>query len=641
MAARIQILHGELPSSFGFKEGELYVNNSGELYFGIENSSSAMVFGSKFSGIEGSINSLNDSMNSAFSQFGIIDSSINSLNTSVTSLNSMIFGTPMSIVLKTELSGLIFEGQEIKPEHFTIVSNPASIDNVCYYFDYSTYPEKDNLILDGLWSGTKDSKNYSGKFSVTIGKTVVASFGDEVANNPARIPYIAQYGDPSKFWKAGDCAPIYFEVSSSEIYDIPLTILGFNHDTVSDPLTYGKKEAGMTLGIGGTRKVRHESGSNLSPDLLVASDWKTIFGSQGSSLFNTSGTSFKTPNNGGKFWIEDSSQESPLRTFLNNQSSGFIAQLENKVYTNSSSEGKDVKPIFDAAVAVIKDNAKCWKYDSFYSNSDNTVDKFFLLSENEVFGQQRFYNISNFSNISLYYRYDGTTGTNGNTTDLNYYGQIVARIVDQNKLKNLYNNTELGISDEHKAALRKYGYFFIKYRAGEPGTLTLFIPNSYNDQDTRFLSDVSIYNSNKNYINNFRNNYGIYFPYEIVNNVEKLKMPNDVKTHYIIWKIIIDSGCTNIAPATEGEQYEFFKDKGASKFFWSKRNLTKNGTVWNFVQGDSKILLRSTDNNIQKATSSNNSSIYNSAIETSSVNYNLALATPSDTKLDIYPCFCL
>ena len=42
-------------------------------------------------------------------------------------------------------------------------------------------------------------------------------------------------------------------------------------------------------------------------------------------------------------------------------------------------------------ITVKKNNTNSWSFSTFYTNSYETKDKYFLLSESEVFGTERFY----------------------------------------------------------------------------------------------------------------------------------------------------------------------------------------------------------------------------------------------------------
>lgn len=412
----------------------------------------------------------------------------------------------------------------------------------------------------------------------------------------------------------------------TEIIQIPLTIIGFNHDQVSNPSDYGKSKAGVTISIGAPRKVRHGSSNinNLSPDLLAANEWYSIFSNYetaniANNLFKNNFTSFKSPNdfvnnNKNIFW-----SDSPLRNYLN-------TYLKDILF-------KDTNIDF---VTVDKYNVSCWSPAQFYTNSYITQDKVFLPSENEIFGRQRFYSHS--YDYPYEYRNKPLISKDG----VEYTG--AALTIDYQKLQNIAfltcfndvsNKTYLNRSIF--TYLIKHPVIFIKRFSDKYGSSSYKLYCTINGTSLApDLTPTGIFWSKETLAN-----YGINVNDEsfAINDVYCIRLP---ELNY------------SIAPAIEGEQYKLFEETGSSKFFWSTRYLeTSDGQTWTRKTGPvtSGILLRSSDNRIQNGSSPNNAMIVNSVNnESSNVNYGLGLATSittttddelKTTNLDILPCFCL
>lgn len=84
-------------------------------------------------------------------------------------------------------------------------------------------------------------------------KPVVPDIAPIFANNSwDTIAYVSKHLNPADYWNIGDVKNLNING-----VDIPIVIIGFNHDKVADSAksTYGKSVAGMTLQIGANRKT--------------------------------------------------------------------------------------------------------------------------------------------------------------------------------------------------------------------------------------------------------------------------------------------------------------------------------------------------------------------------------------------------
>ena len=601
MAARIQILHGELSSSFGFKEGELYVNNSGNLYFGIENSSSAMVFGSKFNEINSLISGLDSSKYTIGSEISL-----------------------SCIVNSSYPSGCHFEGETIKLEHFSFPSGYTT-SNTIFSFEYSEYPSSSDLTLQGIYK--KDG--IIGKFTIDIGKTTVGSFESEIASKPARVPYIAQYGDPSKFWSVGDYYNVSLQINNI-LYEIPITILDFNHDIAADPINYGKQKAGMTLGIGGTRKVKDSAPEN--PGILTAQNWYDL------------SQEFQQIING------DINKKFYRTTHIKNMGLGQTPQVKPANWGTSA-----IKQFFDridllnliginniTPITVKKNNTNSWSFSTFYTNSYETKDKYFLLSESEVFGTERFYEQSYIPKINieiLSTSDDQIFGTAGCISSgmAGVANQPELKIIDYSKLLNLiedwrHNNNSV------KPSLDQYGFMFIKRFEA-------------NNKWHVYYPSLNTNSSSPNYglISGAGDNPAQFKALTLSDLGLALKNSTESEVNYSVYIIhfinsnLLTKNAFKISCGIEGEQYEFFKSIGTSKFFWSSDNLNYNNGNWERKADITKtaILLRSTANRMQGQFCNTCVGIANSVPSSGNVSYYLTAVRSDEEQSTIYPCFCL
>lgn len=481
---------------------------------------------------------------------------------------------------------------------------------------------------------------------------------------------------------------------------LPITIIGFNHDTVSDPSTYGKQKAGITLMLGTPRTIRHGASNvvGLSPDLLAASEWKRFLGnivfvrayneikctvtitgntprkpsgvynfykdyefpwwtitapdgtedetddlspygisaveeiSEGeSAMFSlligtiedamSNDESFHTPNFVrydvdtdtliSSFW-----ETSNLRALLN--SSAFLSKLNTLLGATAYAEF--------APVAVEKYTANCWSAAQFYAAPNITSDNIFLLSENEVFGEQRFcshdydYPIKYMSEPLLY---KISTGSDYASTVLESCVSI-----DWKKLQRFIFNTRFHptispnrsiyskllsepflwvVKWSNSAKTKKY---YSIYAGGVSAAGNSIFPNGQGmtaEELARYgITDLgeNTTTAGASYWVSFDNNkrYAI-----------RIKLP------YLNY---------SVAPAIEEEQYQLFKD-GSSKFFWSSRYLEPTlPDGWKRKAESyitSLLLLRSTDNQVQGGSSPNNAVLFNGA-EGASAEYNSSQA---------------
>ena len=521
---------------------------------------------------------------------------------------------------------------------------------------------------------------------------------------------------------------------------LPLTIIGFNHDTVADPQSYGKQKAGLTLMLGAPRTIGYEgnSSTSVSPGLLTAGEWKSILGESykfqvirdeekctvtksedtvsatpGTYLFVGGGNrwqvtapsgsifpvenwtqfglnppitspaehfaqfyvdihtidelmnneglrsndSFHTPN----FVKYDSDTDtilssfwetSLLREFLN--SPAFISRLKTLIGVTT---GQEFSPI-----PVKKYNATCWAPSTFYTASGDTSDQVFLLSENEVFGEQRFYS-HDYDYPPKYLNEPLLSKKVTDVADNPKYTQTVLEScvsIDWKKLQKFIFLTRFHptagpgpnrsvysklLSEPFLWVLKRrqsgspYKKFYQLYLGAESAAQSVF-PNGQGLTATD-LAQYGITDLGEN-INapdeKFWATYGSY-SYTI-----RIKLP------YLNY---------SVAPAIEGEQYQLFKD-GSSKFFWSSRYLlpSNGGENWTRLgKKTSILLLRSTDNTVQRGSSPNNASIFNGTTDSKGdVSYALqnATAVPKTAydkisndpyyepiNMDILPCFCL
>ena len=405
---------------------------------------------------------------------------------------------------------------------------------------------------------------------------------------------------------------------------IPCTVVDFNHDQVSNPSDYGKSKAGVTISIGAPRKVRHGSSNinNLSPDLLTANEWYSIFSNHGTvhtadHLFKDDFTSFKSPND-----------------FVNNDKNVFWSDSSLRNYLNTYLKDILFKDVNINFVTIDKYNVSCWSPVQFYTNSYITQDKVFLPSENEIFGRQRFYSHS--YDYPYEYRNKPLISKGG----VEYTG--TALTIDYQKLQNIafltcFNDNKIYLNRSIFTYLIKHPVIFIKRFSDKYDNSSYKLYCTINGTSLApDLTPVGVFWSKETLAN-----YGINVNDEsfAINDIYCIRLP---ELNY------------SIAPAVEGEQYKLFEETGSSKFFWSTRYLeTSDGQTWTRKTGPvtSGILLRSSDNRIQNGNSPNNAMIVNSVNnESSNVNYGLGLATSittttddelKTTNLDILPCFCL
>jgi len=178
------------------------------------------------------------------------------------------------------------------------------------------------------------------------------------ANNTwEKIAEVARYGDPSKYWKLGDYKEIEIDGQT-----VPVQIIGFNHDRVTNKTSYGKDKAGLTLMLGCTRtrygnKVGLYTGN--MPKLSVSSSDNHIISP---NRIDGDGNITETGSN----WAE-----SAFRHLLTQQ---LNSKLPSEIKENIVSVNKIVSYAF---------NAK-----NYYRNMVETQDKYFLLSEYEMYGEQ-------------------------------------------------------------------------------------------------------------------------------------------------------------------------------------------------------------------------------------------------------------
>lgn len=139
----------------------------------------------------------------------------------------------------------------------------------------------------------------------------------------------------------------------------PLQIIGFNHDKVADPYSYGKQKAGMTLQVG---LSRHISG-DLRP---------TLYSPKLDGVMADDGIHYKSPcrtvSEGGIYVDKRTNwKDGAFRTSLNTILARTLLE--------------------DLVVPVQKYTSQYYKSSNHYSAAMITEDRVFLLSEYEVFGE--------------------------------------------------------------------------------------------------------------------------------------------------------------------------------------------------------------------------------------------------------------
>ena len=211
---------------------------------------------------------------------------------------------------------------------------------------------KDNNLIVGYSDGTEQNIG-------EISPNEKAFNVDPVfANNSwETIAEVARYGDPSRYWKVGDYKEI--EIAGQRI---PVQIIGFNHDTVSNKSAYGKGKAGLTLMLGCTR-TRYDNKVGVFtgniPKLSVSSSDNHIV-----SPNRVAGDGTLTEE--GSNWVEGAFRH-------------YLAQFLNS---------KLPKEIKDNIVTVNKVTSYAFNAKNYYRNMAETQDKYFLLSEYEMYGEQ-------------------------------------------------------------------------------------------------------------------------------------------------------------------------------------------------------------------------------------------------------------
>ena len=298
------------------------------------------------------------------------------------------------------------------------------------------------IKLNDVWANYLGS---SGNASILPSKEIDTNFKN---NSWEDIAIVARYGDPSKYWKLGDyktvnipcyefkftdmknitffnrdrfldfvnfkegsysvtifydlakglipqisgpngfyiedtenytqfnCVKSYDSTTASYVYNsyisnititrkimtVPVQIIGFNHDYVCSPLTYGKSKAGLTLMLGCTKgyygnKVGVYNG-NIPYCSVSLLDNHII---SPNSLDNTSKITET-----GAVW-----SGSQFRNHLSNHLDLFLPDVITK-----------------NAVSVNKLTSKKFSAKNFYREYITTQDKYFLLSEYEIYGEQ-------------------------------------------------------------------------------------------------------------------------------------------------------------------------------------------------------------------------------------------------------------
>ncbi len=154
-----------------------------------------------------------------------------------------------------------------------------------------------------------------------------------------------------------------FEVVVEEaVSSYPLQIIGFNHDTVTDKAAYGKAKAGLTLMLGCTRTC---CGNRMGvydvniPLLSVSSDNKHIISPNKLAYDGTI-----TPE--GTNWANG----------------GFRYYLAKHLDISLSEE------IRNKIVTVNKISCNAFSAKNYYRDTAITQDKYFLMSEYEMYGEQ-------------------------------------------------------------------------------------------------------------------------------------------------------------------------------------------------------------------------------------------------------------
>ena len=238
--------------------------------------------------------------------------------------------------------------KELNIPYFNIVKMPSYIKNI----DEKKFIQK--ILKDSKGLSYMDI-DYTGKPYLQFGaspitkepyfrrpNTTVYYFGSW---DEAGITFYDEYNGVDNF-------NIYFTYSE---VNLPVTIIGFNHDKIVNKTAYGRDRAGITLQLGASRDVY---GDNKA----------SIFNKPINGIMTADGKHYKSPNKVLADFTEGAT---------NWADGGFRVALQNIL------DGSDVA---DYVVTV-------QKYTSQYYNSTNkyyapilTHDKVFLPSEYEVFG---------------------------------------------------------------------------------------------------------------------------------------------------------------------------------------------------------------------------------------------------------------
>lgn len=146
----------------------------------------------------------------------------------------------------------------------------------------------------------------------------------------------------------------YFTVEVKNTKAYPLQIIGFNHDKVTNPYTYGKQRAGITLQLGSSRSIYGDTKPSLYDGEIAG-------------LMNSKGY-FKSPNKVLSDFTEG---------VTNWANGGFRIALQN-LFDNSD--------VANYMVEVQKYTSRFYNSSNYWASPMLTNDKVFLPSEWEIFG---------------------------------------------------------------------------------------------------------------------------------------------------------------------------------------------------------------------------------------------------------------